>query len=207
MKALRLFVVASILNILLLPTMLRAQKAPDDDASLRPYLSCSFDDGLKVVDTIRLPKSAEKSRELNTFDGKRKVTLSDGYTVEFAYPKTDVFVNLKVEQSIPQSYAQDKKIILENMKWLLSRAKAVDEKELRKVTVNGIEINGYDRNTLDLGIVVGMYVFFEDKSHKVITIYFLNQKPNKRKPQTIEEYRVLRDKFLSQYTHCVASRQ
>jgi hypothetical protein len=207
LKILRLLVVASIINILLLPTTLPAQKTSDDDASFRPYLSCPFDDGLKIVDTTHYPKSADNFRELDTSDGKRTVTRVDGYTVKFAYPNTDVFVNLKVEQSSPQSYAKDKETILEHMKWLLSRSKSIDGKELRQVIVNRIEVYGYDRNVLGLGIVMGLYVFFEDRSHKVITIYFLNQRPNKRQPQTIEEYRLLRDKFLNQYTRCVAGNQ
>jgi len=160
-----------------------------------------------VVDTIHYLKSSEKFRELNTPSGKRKVTYLDGYTVKFAYPNTDVFVNLKVEQSSPRSYDRDKEIIIENMKWLLSRGKAVDEKEPKKVTVNGVEIYGFDRNILGFGIVMGMHLFFEDKNHKVITVYFLNQKPERRKPQTLAEYRALRDKFLNQYTKCVTSRQ
>lgn len=194
---------AFIVSLFLLPLTSKAQTTPDSVDSFRPYLSCSFDDGLRVVETIRLPKDAEKFRKLPTFAGERKVSLIDGYTVKFAYPGTDVFVNLKVEQSTPQSYSQDKEIILESMKWALSKSKAINEKEMRKITVNGFELQGYDRNVLGFGIVIGTYVFFEDNTQKVITVYFLNQKSNQRKPQTIEEYYVLRDKFLQQYTSCV----
>jgi hypothetical protein len=41
----------------------------------------------------------------------------------------------------------------------------------------------------------------------VTTIYLLNQEPEQRKFQTMEEYRSLRDKFLVSYASCIRKNQ
>jgi hypothetical protein len=169
------------------------------------YLNCSFDDELKLTEKVRLPKKAEKYRDLAVADGvKKRVSRLDGYTLEYSYPRTNVFVNLKVEQSSEQDYENDKKIIFESLSHLLSTSKYVDDKELKRSNINGIDVYSYERNTLDFGVTTALSLFFEDKSRKVVTIYFLNHKPDKRKAQTLDEFRSLRDKFLDKFTRCVS---
>jgi hypothetical protein len=53
-----------------------------------------------------------------------------------------------------------------------------------------------------VGNTLGISVLFSDADHHIVTIYFLNQNPKKRKFQTIEEWRTLRDNFLKRYTTC-----
>ena len=131
----------------------------------------------------------------------------DGYTLIYSYPGTQAFVNLKVEQSNEQDYENDKKVILANENYLLSTGKYTDQKQMELVKVNGVEMYSFARNTLDAGNVTAQNILFEDKSKKVITIYFLNHKPEKRKAQTLEEFHQLRDKFLESFTKCVMSRE
>jgi hypothetical protein len=45
-----------------------------------------------------------------------------------------------------------------------------------------------------------------DASRIVTTIYFLNQEPKDRNFQTIEQYRVARDRFLSTYAACIGTK-
>jgi hypothetical protein len=52
-----------------------------------------------------------------------------------------------------------------------------------------------------------LYLLFDDASRMVTTIYFLNQEPKDRSFQTIEEYRAMRDRFLSTYTSCASGKR
>jgi len=197
-------ILATLLAALLdLSASTSAQRPSDNGKSFSRYLSCVFDDGLTVAETIRLPKGAEKFRRLKTLNGIRKVSRIDGYTVVFKNPNNGFVANVKVEQSNPQDYPQDKQIIVEDLKLQLSTAKAMDAADIRTATMKRFQTYGVDRNTLEIGQVIGTYVLFSDSDQKVITIYFLNQGPGKRKFQSIEEYRTLRDKFLTQYISCI----
>ena len=174
-----------------------------EDNSFKPYFRCAFDDGLKTTKVVRLPADANRYREIPTRDGVQRVSRIDGYTVEFAYPGTDTFVNLKVEQSKPESYADDKKIVIAGLERAFEGSRAITDPSLRTVTFNSIDVSGNDRDAIGVGAVLGIYIFFEEKHQRIVTIYFLNQRPDKRKAKTIEEYRTLRDHFLDQYTKCV----
>lgn len=180
-----------------------AQRPSDNGKSFSRYFSCVFDDGLTVAETIRLPRGAEKFRRLNTPSGTRKVSRIDGYTVVFKNSSNGFVANVKVEQSNPQDYPEDKHIIVEDLKFQLSTSKAMDSSEIKTAIMKRFETYGVDRNTVEIGQVIGTYVLFSDSDQKVITIYFRNQGPGKRKFQSIEEYRNLRDKFLTQYISCI----
>lgn len=54
---------------------------------------------------------------------------------------------------------------------------------------------------------IGTYVLFDDSRRMIVTVYFLNQRPGRRRFKTIEEYRTLRDRFLDDYTTCMARAQ
>ena len=49
---------------------------------------------------------------------------------------------------------------------------------------------------------MGIYLLSDDKQQTTTTIYFLNEEPH-RKFHTIEEYGILRDRFLKTYTTCI----
>ena len=71
-----------------------------------------------------------------------------------------------------------------------------------KPAMNGLDVRGLDRDKLEGG-VLGLYLLLDDTGRMVTTIYFLNQEPKDRSFQTIEEYRVMRDRFLATYTACI----
>ncbi len=50
--------------------------------------------------------------------------------------------------------------------------------------------------------MLGFYLLFDDATHTVTTISFLNQQPPTRL-KTMEEYAALRDSFLASYTGCI----
>jgi hypothetical protein len=178
----------------------------DDPSTLKPYLSCKFEDGLKIVETSRHRQwtSPDKFRTVKTENGEKRVSLIDGYRIMVVYPKTDYFANIKAEQSNSQDYSKDKELLLENMRHYTLTGKEMEAAEPNRVAYNGFEGYGLNRKTI-LGNVLGMYTLFSDAHQQVLTIYFLNQPSEKRKFQTIEEYHVLRDRFLDRYTGCINS--
>ncbi len=178
-----------------------AAQAVGRDDSLKPYTSCQFEDGLKVVQVDRLPK-AVTFRTVTTSGGEKKVSLADGYRVMVAYPKTDFFANIKAEKSDPDDYAKDKETVLEGLKWDVANSREMESQEPVRVSYNGFE--GYTVNRKSLaGGTLGITALFSDADHHIVTIYFLNQNPKKRKFQTVEEWRALRDNFLNRYTSCI----
>ena len=176
-----------------------------DPNSLKSYLSCKFDDGLKIVDTARHRQgtSPDKFRTVKVDGVEEKVSVVDGYRVMVVYPKTHFFANIKAEQSNPPDYAKDKEILIKQLQWFTATSKEL-EAEPTKVTYPGLEGYGLNKRVIS-GNTLGIYVLFSDANQQVLTVYFLNQPPEKRKFQTIEEYRTLRDRFLAKYTSCIQS--
>ena len=176
------------------------------DDSLKPFTSCDLHDGLKIVQVDRLPKDV-KSRTVKTSNGDQKISLADGYRVMVAYnDDRDWFVNIKAEKSVAAEYEHDKQSATENLKWALSISKEMDSSEPVKVTFGAYEGYGISRRTL-LGNVVGIYVLFSDVDRTITTFYFINQNAKKKRFQTIEEWRAVRDEFLKTYTACAKNQR
>ena len=181
-----------------------AQSAERDD-SLKRFTSCDLPGGLKIVQADRLPKDV-KSRTVETSKGDKKVSLADGYRVMVAYnDDRDWFANIKAEKSVAADYEQDKERVIENLKWAASTSKDLESQEPVKVSFGEYEGYGTSKRTL-VGNMVGIYVLFSDVDRMIITFYFINQNAKKKRFQTIEEWRVLRDEFLNTYTTCAKSK-
>ncbi len=176
----------------------------NDPSTLKPYLSCEFEDGLKIVETFRHRQWTfpEKYRTVMTDEGMKNVSLIDGYKIMVAYPKTYYFANIKAEQSNPQDYGKDKETLIENLRHAISTSKEMETTEPIKLKYDGFEGYGASRKRI-FGNVLGTYVLFSDANQQVLTVYFLNQPSEKRKFQTIEEYRTLRDRFFERFTGCI----
>lgn len=84
----------------------------------------------------------------------------------------------------------------------MSVGKEMDSQEPVKVSFGDYEGYGSSRRTL-IGNMLGIYVLFSDADHAIITVYFINQNANRKRFQTIEEWRVLREQFLQTYTACI----
>lgn len=180
-----------------------AQRTSDQPDILKPYTVCEFDDGLKIVKFERLPKREIYSRGVKTADGEKEVTRIDSYRMLAAYPKTDAFANIRPEKSRPDKYVQDKKNAIEELRYLISTGKEIESTEPIKANYNGFESYGFNRRTLEIGNTVGVYVLFNDADQTITTIYLFNANPKKRKFQTIEEWRTLKENFLNNYTRCI----
>jgi hypothetical protein len=177
---------------------------PSNPSSLKPYLTCKFDDGLKIVETSRHRQatSPDRFRTVETNGVEEKVSVVDGYRIMVAYPKTHYFANIKAENSNPDDYEKDKETVIANLKSVTSTAGDIESKEPTKISYNGFEGYSSSRKTLNMG-TLGIVMLFSDTRHEILTIYLLNQEPKHRKFQTIEEWRALRDNFLNNYTACI----
>jgi hypothetical protein len=118
----------------------------------------------------------------------------------FAYPNEDFFANVKVELLPEAGYAESKKALIANFEYILASGDNSRNYKLKPV-LNGFEVQGLDRQKREGG-VLGIYLLFDDATRTVITIYFLNQEPPKRFT-TMDEYSVVRDQFLGDYTGCI----
>ena len=180
---------------------------------LKPYTKCKLPGDLKIKEVSRRPKSAEKYRQVDTAKGKERVSVVDGYRVMFAY--RDVFyyfANVKIEQSDPASYAQDKETVINSLKNVESTKQATGIIYSDKIMLNGFEHYGTDRDKIDVGGTLGIHVLFYDANHLIVTIYILNQgdetgslfwRNGKRRFTNIAEYQVLKDDFLNHYSECL----
>ena len=177
-------------------------QSSERDDSLKPFTACDLHDGLRIVQVDRLPKKV-KSRTVKTSIGDRKISLADGYRVMVAYnDDRDWFANIKAEKSVAAEYERDKESAIENLKWAVSVGKEIETQEPVKISFGGYEGYGSSRRTL-MGNILGIYVLFSDADRTITTFYFINQNSNRKRFQTIEEWRVVRDEFLQTYTTCV----
>jgi hypothetical protein len=172
---------------------------------LQAYTSCYFPDALQVVSVDPLDAGVD-SRAVDTADGKQQIDLVAGERVMFAYPFTDFFANVKAEELPADHYAADKATLLANLAYLESQPGGPTEVHSLPGHLHGFEVHGNNRQKLEGG-VLGMYLLFDDPAQVATTIYFLNQESWRRKFQTMDQYRQLRDQFLTTYTGCVRENQ
>jgi len=166
-----------------------------------PYTGCSFPDGLSVVETAPLAPGVT-SRTVQVINGTYNVRMVAGRRVMFAYPGEDFYANVKVEILPADGYAETRMGLIKNFEWMLASSDNSRNYRL-KSQLNGFDIQGLDRAKREGG-VLGVYLFFDNQTHTVTTIYFLNQEPPKRFT-TMEQYASLRDRFLNTYTACIRS--
>ncbi len=194
-----LLAVALAAPLLAAPLPAAAQVNP----TLRPYTACKFDDDLAISNLTPLPRGVQ-GRTVVTLSGPRQVALLRGESMMFSYPGTDFFANVKVEQLPPSSFAQGKKDLIGNFDHILAGGDD-SERNLNfalKPMLNGFEVYGLDRKKLE-GATLGIYLLIDNRTHIVMTAYFLNQEPARRKFSSLTEYATLRDHFLAAYTSCV----
>lgn len=169
------------------------------ETTFKPYTTCRLQDGLSVVETAPLAPGVT-TRMVQTLKGNRAITMLDGRRVMFAYPGEDFYANVKVEVLPATNWDDLRTALADNFDFLLASGDDVRNYRL-KPQINGFAVQGQDRPKREGG-VLGFYLLFENTTHTAITIYFLNQEPAVRF-KTLEEYAVLRDRFLNEYTACI----
>lgn len=170
---------------------------------LDPWKSCFFPDGLEIqsVDSLNTDVA---SRQVDTAQGPQHIDLVDGARIMFAYPFTDFFANAKPEVLPANEYAQEKQTLLANLDYMESEQGGPEPARPLPPNLHGFAVRGDNlRELQSSATVLGMYLIFDDTAHVATTVYFLNQQSFRRKFQTMDEYRQLRDRFLTTYTGCV----
>jgi hypothetical protein len=179
----------------------RAQCETIQNDELKPYTHCIFPDGLEIVAVDSLAPGV-KTRTVETAAGKKLVAMVAGARVMFAYPNTDFFANVKAERLPPPQYSGLKQILIENFDYLLASSPDFRVNHALGTFPRLLDVRGMDRDKLEGG-TLGFYLIFDDKKQVVVTIYFLNQEPQQRKFQSLDQYRRLRDQFLTRYASCI----
>jgi hypothetical protein len=162
------------------------------------YTSCTFSDGLAVVETVPLRKAAS-FRTVQTVHGLVTIPITARTNVSFTYPGEKDFAEVDVEILPENGYAESKKVLLSNFERDISPGGAVKRNHKLEPTMNGFEIQGWDSDNLRADLP-GVYLLFDEKTRTVITIDFLDDRSRRRK------YPVLRDRFLNAYTGCIRKR-
>lgn len=157
-----------------------------------------------MVAPQRLPENAEKSRLVLTENGEVEVSRIDGYRVLYNNKKKVPFVNLKVEVSEADSYGSDTVAILNNLRYLNSKGKNMETKDLIEINYNGYRIYGLSRNGIEEGSILGSFVMFPGET---VTVYFdfNNLKPEVRNFKSLEDYKTQRNQFFGAYTNHLKS--
>lgn len=202
LRFIKLTLTSLILSLVVVTPFVRATQTNDKSDPLRRYTTCKIADDLshRHVNRVEYPG---KYREV----GKQgRVSVVDAYRITFGYADAPYdLVNVKVEQSHPHDYAQDKERVVKELKHLSSTAQATKIEFADKVVLHGYEHYGIDRDVIDAGIVVGTHVLFDDAEHLIITIYFLNhdKKMKKRRFNDVEAYRLFKTDALDGYAECL----
>jgi hypothetical protein len=177
---------------------------PEHALKLRPYIRCDgFAGGVRGVALDRRPQTAPPWREVGFGGMSERVSVVDGYRVTYSYPRTLRFANLKAERSDPSRYVEDKRIVMLS---LVEMAKADGGTKLADFSDRGFSGQSLTKKELG-GTTLGMTQIFSDEDSVIVTIYFMNQVPERRRFQTYEEFIFLRDSFVRGYVECVARKK
>lgn len=174
---------------------------PESESRLLAYTQCPLGGGLVAAIVDRAP-GLPMARPVETAAGTKRVSVSDGYRVMLAFPDTDPFVNLKIETSMAGLYGADKQTVLDQMEHMSATSRGVLV-NLERSVVGDVDIAALNNPGLD-GAGLSLYTFFVDAKGIIATAYILNQRPERRAFQNFSEYQVLRDRFVSEFTACLA---
>ena len=177
-----------------------AQQFPE----VRAYESCSFPDGLQVLDTAPMPGDVH-ARPVQNHGVAGSVPLLAGERVVFGYEGVP-YANVKVELLPPVDFPANRKLLLDDFADIAASDKGVSRNLTRKPTQSGFSVTGLDRRALQ-GNTLGIYLLIDDATHIAATVYLLNADPAKRRFKTLDEYAHMRDTFLYNYTRCVRNNQ
>lgn len=181
------------------PHLLQAQTAPPFAA----YNDCKFEDGLTVTELTHVP-SGVQGRTVNTLNGPKPVPLVAAEHLSFSYPSAGIFATVRVEQMPTGSFEEGKKALLDNFDAILASGddSARNMSYALRPRLNGFEVYGLDRRRLE-GNTLGIYLLFDNRTHVVASVYFLNNDVSQKKFATMAQWAALRDEFLAAYTGCV----
>lgn len=158
-----------------------------------------------------------------------RVSVASGYRAMYAYPDTDYFANVRIEQSVPGSYESDRRKVIDHIMHLHASQSAGLAETLRehpdwkaqidKLKSGGIDYFSFERgdrrgfeyvshttNVIGLGGgTLSQIQIFVPKDVIIVTAYLLVQAKDKTKFSTIDEFLRLRQQFLEAYLEFLAN--
>lgn len=173
-------------------------------SKLHSYAHCDgFAGGVRGVVLDRRPQTAEPWREVGIAGTGRRVSVADGYRVTYSYARTYAFASLRAEQSDPARYAEDQSIVTVNFAEMAKADRALD---LAEFFHRGLPVQTLTKRQL-AGRTLAMAQILADVDAVIVTIFFLNQAPEHRHFQAMEEFIGLRDAFIRGYIECVMTKR
>jgi hypothetical protein len=107
---------------------------------------------------------------------------------------------MHVEQSGASQYSADKDAVIKSLQTLVTRSG--EPMVSVHTNYNGFDMYATNDSTMTGNGPSGMYVLFRDSAHLIVTIYFVDQKPEDRQFKTLADYTTLRDGVLKDFTTC-----
>lgn len=161
-----------------------AQEARPD--LLGPLAQCVNSDGFHDERKDRLP-STTTFRTIKLAEGPAKVSTVDGYRLMVYRKSSSPLVNLKIEQSAKERFADDRALITKQMQEIAADSKPPHQITLETRARNGIEILALN-NPIDQAVgVASFYTLMEASTGTVATAYILTQKLDARDYSSDEE--------------------
>ncbi|MDP9203848.1 MAG: hypothetical protein M3P12_00105, partial [Gemmatimonadota bacterium] len=165
-------------------------------------LSCRYGAGLSVVSALRMQGKGLRYRDISTAEGKKKVSVLDGYRLMLSQGEPSYFANMKIEKSDPRQYASDKDVVIKSLEYAMQATPPGLKPVWDHVPYNGFDVYSVTDTTMGANGPNGMYVLFRDSTQTIVTIYFLGQKPEHRHFGTIREHDAIVDKMIEDLTTC-----
>lgn len=163
------------------------------EQSLKKYYPLMFKDGL-YLENISQVSFRNSLRPLDS-DGKIMVTVINAGRGIYTYPYQDPFLKMHVEQSTDQNFEKDKQTIVSYLESLANEESNRSDK-FEKETYQDIEYYSVDNKAIKTGGTIGISEIFFPKEQMIVTIYFFNQNEGRESFKTIEEYKVLKTRFI-----------
>lgn len=171
---------------------------------LGPVAKCVNSDGFHYQTKDRLPVTST-SRPVVTSKGQIAVSTADGYRLMVYRKSSAPLVNLKIERSAQGRFADDRLVLIDQMKELAASSKSPNQVSLDTSMQNGIEVLAMNNPDIDhVSGVISLYTLLDAAHDTVATAYVLNQRPEVREYASNAEYAALRDRFIALLSDCMS---
>lgn len=162
---------------------------------MHPGSRCSF--GKLVVSQFDRRTSDRRFREVDTRDGKKPVSVRDGYRMIVSYPNGSTFANIKIEWSEAAAYTEDRKAVVANMEYMASRGSL----NLQRGKEGNFDL--YEIDDAPARAPQGLYLLLDDSRQMIVTTYLFNESKEPRMFGESSRYQELRKQFLAELASCV----
>lgn len=169
---------------------------------LQGIVRCFGDGDFHAESRSRLPADVT-ARSVATARGPMQVSLADGYALMMYYGGKEPFANLKIERSVAGKFDLDRKAIALQMEALADGGKVAPQRS----TQNGIEVVALDNPASGESGVRSLIDFFDVRTGTIATAYMLQQSPEAREYASDAAYKILRDRFVSGLSACMAQQK